>query len=730
METPFDGSAPPDAWLSLFDLGFSVFPLHAGSKKPAVKWTPYQSNRASRIQVEAWSRGAVRNIGIATGAVSGIVVLDLDNVEAFAEAQRRGLPETAIVRTPRGHHVYFRHPGTEISNRAGVFPGADIRGDGGYVVGPGSIFVPDEKELSEGKVVGSYDWVRFPHEVPLADMPDWLMQLVATPATRGPDKRGLLSLISRGGWGNAALQDELDRLAQATEGTRNNALNLAGLRLFQIVAAGHLEEKLVREELTAAGVKLGLEPNEIEGTLASAASAGVARPRGPMDRNRSSSGSGLDKPDDDLTEEGIARSFVDQHQDTHRFDHDAGCWFVWDGNRWLQNRTRLAFDQVRELCHASGSVRLKKASAIGGAERIAQSDQRVAVTSACWDADPWMLATPDGTVDLLTGQIRNARPADMLTRCTAVAPAPSGNCPRWQAFLDEATGGDPQLQRYLQKVAGYVLTGVTREQALFFVYGPGGNGKSVFLGTISDILGDYAAVAPMDTFTASKSDRHLTEIAMLRGARLVSVSETEEGRAWAEARIKQLTGGDRVTARFMRQDNFTYTPAFKLLIVGNHKPVLKNVDDAARRRFNIIPFTCVPRVPDKELNQKLRDEWPQILRWAIEGCLLWQKEGLRQPDVVAEATRGYFDDQDILGQWIEQDCVTGEGKWDPVAKLFASWQEFAARGGEEPGSKRSFGDALTKRGFRPDRLGGGSRTRVYRGLGLAFDPARSGINHD
>jgi putative DNA primase/helicase len=323
-----------------------------------------------------------------------------------------------------------------------------------------------------------------------------------------------------------------------------------------------------------------------------------------------------------------------------------------------------------------------------------------------------------------------AQPQDMMTKCAAVAPSPSSDCPRWQAFLNEATGADPLLQRYLQKIAGYVLTGVTIEQALFFVYGPGGNGKSVFLGTLSNILGDYAAVAPMDTFTASKSDRHLTEIAMLRGARLVSVSETEEGRAWAEARIKQLTGGDRVTARFMRQDNFTYTPAFKLLIVGNHKPVLKNVDDAARRRFNIIPFTCVPRAPDKDLDQKLRSEWPQIMRWAIEGCLLWQKEGLRQPDVVADATRGYFDDQDILGQWIEQDCVTGEGKWDPVAKLFASWQEFAARGGEEPGSKRSFGDALTKRGFRPDRLGGGSRTRIYRGLALAFDPARSGINHD
>ncbi len=717
------------AWLVLHGLGYSVFPLRSRSKRPTGPWKQYQTTPASRELILGWSLDPGLNIGIATGAISSIVVLDLDSADALSEAERRGLPDTVQVRTPRGHHLYFSHPGRDVCNRAGVFPGADIRGDGGYVVAPGSTFVPDHKEAAEGKVAGTYEWIRSPDAVSLADMPGWLLQLV-TPAADARPTQGRQTLIHReGAWGKAALADELEQLARATEGARNETLNRAAFKLFQIVAKGNLEEILVRDELTAAALKLGLDLPEIEATLASAASAGGESPRGPREGSFGQS-SPFPYAEADATEEGIARAFIDKYEQTHRFDHDVGCWYIWEGSRWLQNRTRLAFDQVRELCQRSGNIRLKRASAIGGAERIAQSDQRIAVTSACWDRDPWLLATPGGTVDLHTGRLMPARPQDMLTKCAAVAPSPSSDCPRWQAFLNEATGGDLQLQRYLQKVAGYVLTGVTSEQALFFVYGPGGNGKSVFLGTLSSILGDYAAVAPMDTFTASKSDRHLTEIAMLRGARLVSVGETEEGRAWAEARIKQLTGGDRVTARFMRQDNFTYIPAFKLLIVGNHKPVLKNVDDAARRRFNIIPFTCVPRVPDKELDQKLRSEWPQIMRWAIEGCLLWQTEGLRQPDVVADATRGYFEDQDILGQWIEQECETGQGKWDPIAKLFASWQEFAARGGEEPGSKRSFGDALTKRGFRPDRLSGGSRTRIYRGLALAFDPARSGINHD
>ena len=178
-----------------------------------------------------------------------------------------------------------------------------------------------------------------------------------------------------------------------------------------------------------------------------------------------------------------------------------------------------------------------------------------------------------------------------------MAPVP-GDCPRWLKFLDETTNGDAGLIRFLQQWCGYALTGITREHALVFVYGPGGNGKTVFLNVVNEILNDYATVAAMDTFTASKTDKHSTDLAMLHGARLVTASETEEGRAWAEARIKQITGGDRVTARFMRQDNFTYVPQFKLMIIGNHKPVLHNVDEAAQRRFHIVPFMIRPETPD------------------------------------------------------------------------------------------------------------------------------------
>jgi putative DNA primase/helicase len=222
--------------------------------------------------------------------------------------------------------------------------------------------------------------------------------------------------------------------------------------------------------------------------------------------------------------------------------------------------------------------------------------------------------------------------------------------------LNDATNGDAELIRYLQQIAGYVLTGATSEHVLFFIYGLGGNGKTVFLNTLTAILSEYAQTAAMDTFTASKYDRHPTDLAMLKGARLVTASETEEGRKWAEAKIKQMTGGDPITARFMRRDYFTYQPEFKLVIIGNHKPCLDNVDDAMRRRLNIIPFTNKPSTPDPDLESKLREEWPAILRWMIEGCLDWQQNGFLRPNVVSDATSSYFEDQDLLGQWLNECC--------------------------------------------------------------------------
>jgi len=236
----------------------------------------------------------------------------------------------------------------------------------------------------------------------------------------------------------------------------------------------------------------------------------------------------------------VAQQFADRYADHLRYCHDTGAWFRWDGNIWRQVRTGIAFQWARELARSMAvcepaKIRYttSKISFAGGVERFARSDPVFAVTIDVWDTDPWLLGTPAGTVDLRTGELRPERQSELITKATAVATAATANCPTWLRFLEEATKNDAELTRFLQQWAGYSLTGITREHALGFVFGSGGNGKTVFINVLTGIVADYAASAAMETFAASHSDRHPTDLAMLRGARLVTASETEEGRAWA-----------------------------------------------------------------------------------------------------------------------------------------------------------------------------------------------------
>ena len=349
-------------------------------------------------------------------------------------------------------------------------------------------------------------------------------------------------------------------------------------------------------------------------------------------------------------------------------------------------------------------------------ERFAQADEVLAVSSKIWNQDPWLLGTPGGTLDLRTGQLRAANQADYISRITAVTPNIRISCPAWLEFLTEAAAGNPALVDFLQRWFGYCLTGITREHSLLFVYGPGGNGKSVMLTTVAGIMGAYAATAAMDTFTASHSDRHPTDLAMLDGARMVIATETDEGRAWAEARIKALTGGDAITARFMRQDFFTFTPAFKLTISGNHKPTLSNVDDAARRRFNIAPFLNKPAHPDPHLVETLQREWPGILRWMIEGCLAWQREGLSRPKVVLAATEDYFAEQDVLAQWVDECCECDGRIGDTRKNLFNSWRTYATDRAEDPHNSKWFTTMLEREGYLRAKDCDLFRGRGFRGI--------------
>jgi putative DNA primase/helicase len=425
-----------------------------------------------------------------------------------------------------------------------------------------------------------------------------------------------------------------------------------------------------------------------------------------------------------LSEDRAAIEFARLYGGGLRYCHDTGAWFQWDGAIWRQNRTGLAFQFARQLSRdlansESEKVRCSKTSFASGVEKFARSDPAFAVTAASWDADQMRLGTPEGTVDLRTGALAPGKQEWGITKAAAVPPAEKSDCPLWQAFLTEATNSDVELMRFLQQWFGYCLTGDVSEHAFAFIHGPGGNGKGVFLNTVSRILGDYHKTAPIETFTASNTDKHPTDVAGLRGARLVSASETEQGRRWAESRIKQLTGGDVVSARLMRQDFFEYRPQYKLMIIGNHRPRLLDVGDSMQRRINIIPFVHKPRVPDLRLEEKLKEEWPAILRWAIEGCLNWQKSGLTRPDSVKAATGKYFSDQNTLAQWLDEECDAEPGnrwKMAGVGELFQSWAAYAKAAGAEAGSQVEFTEKMEMRGFERDKAAKGRR--VWRGICL------------
>jgi len=424
----------------------------------------------------------------------------------------------------------------------------------------------------------------------------------------------------------------------------------------------------------------------------------------------------------EFSDEALALRFAQVHADDLRYVDPWNKWLLWDGRRWAYDETRRAFDFARAQVRATAAecetktnsklpAQIASAKTVAATLSLARADRRLAATIDQWDSEPWFLNTPGGIVDLTTGESRPALPQDYMTKMTTVAPG--GECPRFLSFLDEVTAGDTDLVKFLQRLLGYCLTGSTREHALAFLYGKGANGKSVLLNTVAGILGDYHRTAPIETFTASAVDRHPTELACLQGRRLVTSIETEEGRRWAESRIKALTGGDKIAARFMRGDFFEYTPAFKLVIAGNHKPGLRTVDEAIRRRFHLVPFviTIAEEKRDPELTEKLRQEWPGILQWMIDGTQFWLEHGLKPPEAVTAATKAYLEAEDALSAWLEECCDRGDpSAWESTSGLFGSWRLWAEKAGEHPGTMKRFVQNLEARGLTWER------TRTGRGF--------------
>lgn len=437
---------------------------------------------------------------------------------------------------------------------------------------------------------------------------------------------------------------------------------------------------------------------------------------------------------------GNAQRFVDLFGDKVRYCYTDKRWLWYDGRKWCTDMTgtvkRLADKAV--ACMAAEAKVYAQLDADEGTDMakafekhmkscrsnksknamLSEVMHHVPVLPAQMDRFKTVLNTPGGVIDLRSGGISPHDPMTYLTKMTAVEYSENADCPRWLAFLDDIFRKDKDLIRYVQKAVGYSLTGSTTEQCAFFLYGTGRNGKSTFIDIIRDIFGDYAANIQPETIMvrSNQSTAINSDIARLKGARLVTSVEPNEGVRINEGLLKQLTGDDTVTARKLYGDEFEFKPEFKLWMATNHKPVIRGTDTCIWRRIHMIPFTVqIPEEKiDRRLKYKLSAELTGIFRWAVEGCLLWQKEGLKMPRAVLEEVREYRHEMDVISAFVEDKCTVGKGLSVKSSQLFAAYLNWAEQNNEYRMSSTKFGMELAKR-FEKVRTRGGI---YFNGLSL------------
>jgi putative DNA primase/helicase len=427
---------------------------------------------------------------------------------------------------------------------------------------------------------------------------------------------------------------------------------------------------------------------------------------------------------------GNAELLVARHGHRFRFVRARRAWLVWESGRWREDETGEILRAAKETVRG----RLAEAAAIHDEDKRKQeaqwalsshSDQRVRamVTLASTepgivlaadelDRDPFLLACANGVIDLRTGTLRPHDPANLISLGTDVPFNPDATCSRWLRFLREIFAGDQELIGFVRRAVGYTLAGDTREQVLFVLHGGGWNGKTTFVETLQQVIGDFARVTPFDTFARVRDRGIRNDLARLHRSRLVVAAESGEGRKLDEATVKLVTGGDSIPCRFLYGEYFQYRPAFKILLITNHRPKVEGDDDAIWRRLRLIPFdVSFQGRADNRLAETLAGELPGILNWAVHGCLEWQREGLGHAGAVERATAQYREDEDVLGAFLAERCeLHGDIE---AATLRATYDAYCKEIGEKPMSASALGRRLSRRGIRIGKPGG---TRMYHGI--------------
>lgn len=434
---------------------------------------------------------------------------------------------------------------------------------------------------------------------------------------------------------------------------------------------------------------------------------------------------------------GNAQRLIDVFGKDLRYCHKWKKWLVWDGKRWNEDAPYIVtqyaqaavdgmyadadeiFDYREREDFLEFAVKSGNSPRISAMLTIAQDAKSIPITPDDLDTEKFYLNCANGTVDLRTGYMKAHDRSDLLTKLLPVPWNPTAQCPQWENFLYRIMDGNKKLVEFLRRAIGYSLTGSTREQCLFVLYGTGRNGKSTLLNTIKRLLGEYARQSAAETFMVKKNTSGPgDDVAMLRGARFVTAIETEENQRLAESMVKQLTGGDTVSVRRLYENFFEFEPEFKIFLATNHKPNIRGVDEGIWRRIRLVPFAV--RISDDEvdpdLDQKLAEELEGILSWCVQGCLDWKDDGLQEPEEVWGATREYREEMDVLGAFLEDVCLVGKDYTVTSGDLYRAYQNWAEENGERAMSQKALAKRLQERGFA---LGKPNRVRGWFGLMLS-----------
>jgi len=671
-------------------------------KHPRIRdWQNEASNDPEKI-ISWFEKWPDMNFGVIP---EGTVVIDIDRrnggYETINELEKAHgkLPETVTVETGDGKHLYFSYNGDlyRLSKPTAYLQGIDIKTETGYVMGAGSLhhsgkiynFSSDELSLGICEIEKA---------------PQWLLEELFESKSDLSGNEGKYQYDSK------------DSSSFIHEGERNNRLTQVAGRLWN---EGKSKNELLEElhDFNRDRCRPKLDYEE----LLQIANSITAYPR----HNH--------YPNTDL---GNSKRFLDSHNNQIRYCSDAKAWYLWNGTTWKKDRQnkiqelgkKTAEEMEKESLQISNSEirdeQLRHARKSQGKNSIknmielASSDSSINVIEENFDKDLLLLNVKNGTVDLRTGKLLPPDPKNLITKTCNVKYNEFAECPKFLEFLDYIFDGNKELIDYIQKLAGYCLTGSIEEQIIPILYGNGNNGKSTFMKVMEGLLGDYCISSDISSFSASGNNSVRSDLARMKGSRLVLTTEFENNQNISEALVKKITGGEKITCRYLYSDLFEYTPTFKVMMATNHRPEIKGTDEGIWRRIHLVPFTMKIADKDRKKNyaDELLEELPGILLWCVNGCLKWRKQGLAKPSLVENATKDYREDMDELGEFIDVCCQISEDERVMSSKLYSAYEEWCNRNGIRlPLKNRSFSIKIKERGFKTVHKNTGNE---WQGIGL------------